>query len=74
MRIKKQLEQEKLDCERQMEETRQQMVRFKMNKMVILLNSLVIRQRRTYKFSCFNILQRNMIELNLKAKKLTSHA
>jgi len=59
--------------EKEMEEQKAKMRNFKITKLVILLNSMVVRQHRTNKYQTFNHLQSHMLQLNLKFKKLNNH-
>ena len=46
---------------------------FKLNKFVVLLNSLHIRSGRNNKFHAFCRIQQNLLDLNLKFKKMKNH-
>lgn len=72
--MKEKLIEEKHEMEKEIEDQKLKMRNFKMNKFVILLNSLVVRQHRTLKYHSFNQLQSRMLELHLKEKKLRGHA
>lgn len=59
--------------EKEMEQSKQQMRNFKLSKLVVLINSLVVRQTRNFKFAGFSQLQAHNLELALKFKKLQKH-
>lgn len=71
--MKEKLIEERHEMEKEMAEQKLKMRNFKINKFVILLNSMVVRQHRTFKYHSFNQLQSLMLELNLKHKKLKNH-
>ena len=47
---------------------------FKVNKFLVMMNSLQVRTARQHKLQTFSLLQNHMITLNVKFKKLRSHA
>jgi hypothetical protein len=64
------LEGEKQKMARDMEESKLQLRNFKVNKMIVLLNSMVTRSQRNHKYQCFSHMQAFYLELDLKFKKL----
>ena len=71
--MKEDLEKERRKVEKEMEESKLQMRNFKLNKLIVLLNSLIIRSSRNFKYHGFTILQRHQMELDLKYKKMANH-
>lgn len=50
-----------------------QMRNFKLNKLIVILNSLVVRKTRSHKIASFNQLQAHSLQLGLKFIKLSKH-
>lgn len=46
---------------------------FKLNKLIVILNSLVVRKSRSYKIASFDQLQAHSLQLGLKYNKLSKH-
>ena len=59
--------------EKEIEQSKLQMRNFKLNKLVVMLNSLVCRNQRNLKYSTFSHLHAHSLDLGLKAKKLEKH-
>jgi len=57
MQIKEKLEHEKQQIEQEMQRSKQQMRDFKLNKLLVVLNSLAVRHQRRNRFAAFSSLQ-----------------
>ena len=59
--------------ELEMERSKKKMRDFKLNKFLVVLNSLLVRQKRTHRYNAFNKLQTFSLELSHKFRKLDKH-
>jgi len=64
---------EKEKMEKEMEKSKNELRNFKLSKVAIMLNSLLIRSQRTHRFQTFSMLQQHSLTLGVKSKKLEKH-
>ena len=72
-KIKQQMASEKEKMEKEMEKSKNELRNFKLSKVAIMLNSLLIRSQRTHRFQTFSMLQQHSLTLGVKSKKLEKH-
>ena len=73
MQMKEQLQMEKNQMELEMKNSMLQMQNFKLNKFIVILNSLMVRKTRSHKIATINQLQAHSLQLGLKFNKLSKH-